>query len=355
MLGYSDPDYVLFVQERTLMAQRLDLAKKALVGEAVRVAEDVDQNAPSTAFSVSRAGVLSYWSGSRTISELTWVDRDGRNPQSTGVRGAIVNVAISRDGTRVAIDREDSVPPSIWMLDLARGGATSRVTSGDYSMSPVWSPDGTQLAFSAARAGPPNLYLTSIDRSRPDSRLTESQLVEFPFEWSPDGRFIVFGRQDPATSFDIWILPLTGDRTPRPFLNTPYAEWEGRVSPDGRWVAYSSDESGRTEVYVSKFPEHGDRQLVSTAGGYLPAWRADGRELYYRNAGRMMAVSVVTGDRFQAGVPRLLFDDPAIVSQSDAIGYAVAGNGRFLLNRLVERTSPPLTVVTDWRAALGQK
>ena len=254
VLGYSDPHFILFVRNRTLMAQQLDLANKALIGEAIRIAEDVDQNAPSTAFSVSRAGVLAYWSGSRAISELTWVDRDGTNARSVGVRGAMVNIAISRDGGRLAIDRMDSVPPSIWTLDLARGGATSRVTSGDYSMSPVWSPDATQLAFGSARQGPPNLYTTTIDRSRPDARLTESQLVEFPFDWSPDGRFLVFGRQDPSTGYDIWVLPLSGDCTPRSFLTTPFAEWEGRVSPDGQWLAYSSSESGRTEVYVAKFP-----------------------------------------------------------------------------------------------------
>ena len=352
VLGYSDPHFILFVRDRTLMAQQLDLANKTLIGEAIRIAEDVDQNAPSTAFSVSRAGVLAYWSGSRAISELTWVDRDGTNARSVGVRGAMVNIAISRDGGRLAIDRMDSVPPSIWTLDLARGGATSRVTSGDYSMSPVWSPDATQLAFGSARQGPPNLYTTTIDRSRPDARLTESQLVEFPFDWSPDGRFLVFGRQDPSTGYDIWVLPLSGDRTPRSFLTTPFAEWEGRVSPDGRWLAYSSSESGRTEVYVAKFPEYGDPQLVSTAGGNLPAWRADGRELYYRDEGRIMAVSVTTDGRFQAGVPRLLFDDPGMVSQNEPIGYAVGRDGRFLLNRFVERTSPPLTVVSDWRVGL---
>ena len=352
VLGYADPHFVLFVQDRTLMAQQLDLANKRLIGEAVRIAEDVDQNAPATAFSVSRAGVLAYWSGSRTISELTWVDRDGRNARNTGVRGAIVNIAISRDGGRLAIDRTDSVPPSIWTLDLARGGATSRVTSGEYAMSPVWSPDATKLAFGSARQGPPNLYTSTIDRSRPDDRLTESQFVEFPYDWSPDGRFLVFGRQQDA--YDIWVLPLSGDRTPRPYLTTPFAEWEGRVSPDGRWLAYSSNESGRTEVYVAKFPEYGDRQLVSTAGGNLPAWRADGRELYYRDEGRIMAVSVTTDGRFQAGVPRLLFEDPGIVSQNETLGYAVGRDGQFLLNRVVERTSPPLTIVTDWRAGLAR-
>jgi hypothetical protein len=176
--------------------------------------------------------------------------------------------------------------------------------------------------------------------------------VDFPLDWSADGQSIVFGRND-TTGPDLWILPMRGDRTPWPLVNTPFIEWEAAVSPDSKWMAYSSTESGRSEVYVMRFPEGGERRPISTAGGYLPRWRADGKELYYRDKQRIMAVAVTAGATFAVSTPRVLFEASAMPAETDGPqSYTVAPDGRFLLNTVVERTSPPLTVVSDWRVGL---
>ncbi len=146
----------------------------------------------------------------------------------------------------------------------------------------MWSPDGTQILYGAARDGPPNVWLTKLDRASPAERLTQSNLVEFPLDWTRDGKFAVSVRQDPKTDNDLWVLPMSADRTPYPIIQTPFSEIDPRVSHDGRWLAYASNESGRYEVYVTPFPTSGERWKVSTNGGERPTWRRDGRELFYR-------------------------------------------------------------------------
>ena len=202
-------------------------------------------------------------------------------------RGAFTNFQISADGRSLLTDRIDTSPASIWLFDLQRGGNT-RLTFDYYANNPVPSPDGSRFVFGSARDSPPNVYLKTIGSATEDERLTRSDLVDFPLDWSLDGQTVVFFRNDPKTGPDIWILPMVGDRTPKPIVNTPFTEWEAAVSPDGRWMAYSSNESGRSEVYVLRFPNGGDRRPISTGGGYLPRWRADGRELYYRDKQRIL-------------------------------------------------------------------
>jgi Tol biopolymer transport system component len=351
-LGFAEPDYLLFVQNRILMAQRLDVANSALADDVVRIAEGVSMDPPSAAFSVSAQGVLAYWSGSRMTSELIWVDRQGK-PLSAGpaVRGAFNNFSISADAGRVAIDRVDTNPFSIWTVDLARGGATTQVTSDFPTFGPVWSPDGTRILHAGARDGPPNIWVTKIDRASQPERITQSNLVEFPLDWTQDGRFAVSVRQDPKTNNDLWVLPMTGDRTPYPIVQASFNEVDGRVSSDGRWLAYASNESGRYEIYVTTFPKGGERWKVSTIGGELPKWRRDGRELFYREGSKLMAVSVDPGGEFAAGKPRMLFDG----LRTDVWhSYEPAVDGRFLVNREVERIDAPLTIVTDWRASISR-
>jgi eukaryotic-like serine/threonine-protein kinase len=351
-LGFTEPDYLLFVQDRNLMAQRLDIAHRSLVGDVIRIAEGVEMNPPSAAFSVSPQGVLAYWAGSRMTSELSWVDRQGKKLDGgPAIRGVFNNFSITADAGRVAIDRLDTSPFSIWTVDLERGGATMRVTSDFPAFGPVWSPDGTQILYSEARDGPPNVWLTKLDRASPAERLTQSNLVEFPHDWTRDGKFAVFVRQDPKTGEDIWVLPMTGDRTPHPIVNTPFSEYDPRVSHDGRWLAYASNESGRYEVYVTAFPTSSERWKVSTNGGERPTWRRDGRELFYREATKLMAVPVVSGRDFAAGTPTMLFEG---LRTDSGLSYDVALDGRFLVSRVVERTDAPLTLVTEWRAGISR-
>lgn len=353
-LGFTLPDYLVFERDRTVMAQRMDLSRLELTGEPMRVAEGVEVIGPTAAFSASASGVLAYWSGGLDITQLTWVRRDGTVVGTVGQPAGYRHLALSPDGRQVAADRFDT-PPSIWLLDVARGSAT-RVTFGaKFESSPVWSPDGQAIAFASARDSPPNVYLKRLGTSGEDERLFRDRLQSFPETWSPDGRFVAFDKIDPKTSDDIWVLPLFGDRKATPFLATSFAESYARISPDGRWMAYSSNESGKADVYVTRFPQPGGKWQVSSDGGSYPVWRHDGRELFYRaRDGKLMAVPVGPGSEFDPGVAVPLFEPHAAISDVGAgTFYDVAPDGRFLVNVLVERTSPPVTVVLNWPTAIA--
>jgi dipeptidyl aminopeptidase/acylaminoacyl peptidase len=262
-----------------------------------------------------------------------------------------MNVAVSRDGRQAAVDRFDATP-GIWLLDSARAG--TRITFGGlYESTPVWSPDATAFAFAAARNGPPSLYLQKVGAASEGDHLygTASQTL-FPQSWSHDGRFLAFASMDRQTEVDIWLLALTGERKPVPFLRTRFSETHARISPDGRWLAYVSDDTGRPSVYVTRFPEPGGKWLVSAAGGNFPVWRHDSRELYYRAFdGKLVAVPIGSGADFTHGEPVPLFEPRAAIGDLGfGTFYDVAPDGRFLINILVERTSPPVAVVLNWRA-----
>jgi Tol biopolymer transport system component len=353
-LGFSSPDFLFFLRDRTLMAQRLDLKRLDLAGEPIRVAEGVDRLGYGATFAVSASGTLVYWTGDRTITQPTWFQRDGTAVGTLGPPAAYMNVALSFDGRQAAIDRFD-LTPGIWLLDRARGTTTRSTFGGRYESTPVWSPDASAFVFAAARDTPPNLYLKKLGTAGEEERLFRNVLQSYPQSWSPDGRFIAYVTIDPKFgSSDIWILPLFGDRTPTPFLQTQFSERHARISPDGRWMAYSSNESGKPGVYVTRFPDGSGKWTVSTSGGNYPVWRRDGRELFYRASdGTLMAVPVAPGADFEAGAPIPLFK-PRAVEGPLGVGtfYDVALDGRFLINIFVERTSPPATVVLNWRAGI---
>ncbi len=352
VLGFSAPDVLFFVRERTLTAQRFDLNRLEVSGEPIRVAEGVYHLGLSATFAVSLSGTLVYWTGDQTITQPTWFQRNGTEAGTVGRPGPYINLALSFDGRQVAIDRFD-LRPAIWLLDPARG-TESRATSGSfYESTPVWSPGGKSFVFAAGRDTPPNLYLKKIDTAGEEDRVFRSMLQSFPQSWSPDGRLIAYVTVDPKTSSsDIWLVPANGERKPTPFLQTPADEAYARISPDGRWLAYSSNESGTPSIYVTRFPAAVGKWPVSPGGGRFPVWRRDGRELFYRAAdGTLMAVPIGPGAEFAPGAPIALFRPRAAVSGL-GLGwfYDVAPDGRFLVNVFVERTAPPATVVLNWRA-----
>lgn len=207
-LGFTLPDYLVFEHDRTVMTQRMDLNRLEVTGDPVRVAEGVAVIGPTAAFSVSASGVLAYWSGGQSITQLTWVRRDGTVAGTVGQPGGYLNIALSPDGRQVAVDRFDTTP-SIWILDVARGTATRATFGGKFESSPVWSPDGHAIAFASARDSPPNLYLKRLGTSGDDERLFRDRLQSFPESWSPDGRFLALAKVDPKSGDDIWVLPLS--------------------------------------------------------------------------------------------------------------------------------------------------
>jgi Tol biopolymer transport system component len=352
--AYAPPGYLLYSREGTLLAQRLDTRSMQLVGEAfplgaaVAVGGGVRRD-----FSVSAEGTLAYTIGTPE-RRLIWVDRSGRPVGTAGEPGYYVHVELSPDDARAALERLDSPGgiSDVWVFDFSRGTSSRFTFDPGFDFNPVWSPDGGRIAFASNRAGAYHLYQRA-SAGGPEERLLESSAVLYATQWSPDGRFIVYEAFDPKTRGDLWVLPVTGDRKPMVFAATEFSEVQGQLSPDGRWMAYRSNESGREEIYVQPFPPTGGKWQVSNGGGQ-PRWRRDGRELYYvAPDSSLMAVSIAAGPTFQAGVPKALFE-----SRVEATGikypYAIARDGQRFLLLIEEPKSPAITVVINWTALLKQ-
>ena len=360
---YLPAGWLLWVREgtHTLVAQRLDVEKAALTGEPVSVADGmaVDDSFYWNAVSVAAAtGLVAYRTGAGNQRQLTWVDRSGQARVTLGEpNGGLRNPRVSPDGHRVVVSRAVQSNLDLWVLDAAR---TSRVTfdaAGD--MFPVWSPDGTRIVFGSTRTGPFDLYQRLTSGAGAEELLVASSQAKVPSSWSADGRFLLFLSNDPQTNGDLWVMPMVGDRKPAVFLKTPFREAYGVFSPDGRWVAYHSNESGRPEVYVRPFIPPGTagtagvQWQVSTSGGVYPVWRPDGRELYYLNpAGAMMAAPItVTGTTLEPGASRVLFPTRIVSGGVDAqLGwqYDVAPDGRFLINTELDSAAAPITLLQNW-------
>ncbi len=347
---YAATGHLLFIRGSTLMAQPFDADRADFSGDAFRVADNVGVSLVSAgaAFSVSDTSVLVYWTRLESVSEPAWFDRSGKPLGSVGEEGRYTQVALAPDGTKVALSRNDEDGQTdTWLLDLARGIST-RFTF-ERSVDPVWSPDGRSVAF-ARRGNPNRIYRKSVDGG--DELLVwEGSEVRNPDSWSPDGRLIAYH----GAGRSIGVVPLTGDAKPMVWLDTPFMKDEPHFSPDGRWMAYQSNEAGQTDVYVEAFPGPGQKIRISTSGGGAPRWRADGRELFYLiPAGTLMAVALKPGPRLEAGVPQPLFQTPITNVVLNIDQYDVTGDGqRFLvLTPTSNARQPPITVVVNWTAGL---
>jgi Tol biopolymer transport system component len=345
---------LLYVREGTLLAHPFDATALKFTGEPIPVAEQVQYFLPTgyADFSVSE-GLLAYRAGV-IASRLVWFDRYGRELGVVGAPGQYEEPRLSPDEKKVAVGLVDSRTGTldIWALDLTRELATRITATRPYTeYGPAWSPDGRHLAFVADPNGPPHLYRKMASGEGDAEMLLPPSDVQWAYDWSADGRFIVYAEAGAKTRMDLWILPLDGDRKPFPFLMTLFNEKEARFSPDGRWVAYVSDESGKNEVYLQPFQKSGEKWRISTAGGSQPVWRRDGKELFYLAAdNKLMAVPVKIGASFEAGAPTALFRvDPAAEH-----AYDVTADGqRFLVNTNMSRAeSLPITAVVNWAASL---
>jgi Tol biopolymer transport system component len=271
---------------------------------------------------------------------------------------------LSPDAARVAISVVDASRRTrdIWIHDLKRNVRARYTFDAGEDWTSTWSPDGTRLAFSAGRPSPLDLYQQAANGSSREERLLGGGGNRYASSWSPDGRLIMYstGNAGSQTGNDIWVLPTSGDRKPRPFLETRFNETEGRFSPDGRWVAYRSNESGRDEVYVMPFPGPGGKWQVSTAGGVQPRWRRDGRELFYLAGGNAVMSADVNGSgaAFEVGAVRRLFEARLRMEAYRGFGqgdvYDVFPDGqRFLIDMVTnEREPQPFRVITNWTSTL---
>ncbi len=358
----SQQGHLLFLREQTLMAQPFDAARRRLAGAPFPVAGPISTIGPLRAFAASANGVLAYRSGGGRNAQLLWFDREGR-AQSAGSSADLVDLSLSPDQRRLAFTEgePDSQLRDIWLLEWA-GKIRSRLTShaGEDSH-PVWSPDGSRIAFASARDGPLNLYVKAASGAGSEQLLLKTDRPKDPSDWSPDGRYLVYSERDPKTGNDLWVFPLSGPegapRKPQLYLQTEFNETHGQFSPDGRFLAYTSDESGRNEVYVRPFPAaSGGRWQVSSGGGGQPRWGRDGKELYYIAPDkRLVAVEVKTGQTFERGNSKPLFDTH-IVGTHDLAGsrtfrYAPSADGqRFLVASASEAETGGITVVLNWAA-----
>ncbi len=355
----SEGGWLLWVRSGTLVAQRLNLAQAALTGEVVTLADPVvvDASANAAAVSASADGLVAYRTGRGNRQQLTWVDRSGK---ALGTQGApddsLLTPSVSPDGQRVAAARTVQGNTDLWLLDGPR--ATRLTFDAPRDEFAIWSPDGRQMAFASNRAGPRDLYLQMASGGSAEERLVVSPQTKIPTDWSADGRFLLYYSIDPQTNRDIWVLPLTGDRTPQTLLKTPFDERNGTFSPDGRWMAYQSNESGRDEIYVRPVvgttPAGGQWQ-VSTNGGVFPRWRHDGRELYYLapSAAMMAAPIAITGASVVPGEPVTLFPTRIVGGGADrGLGrnYDVTRDGRFLVNTELTEAAAPITLIQNWNS-----
>jgi Tol biopolymer transport system component len=357
---YAD-GYLLFMRQGTLLAQSFDAARLRTMGEAFPVAEDVDFNATlaAAAFSASTTGGLTYRTGANPRTQLTWVDRAGKALGAIGQPGVYRNPALSPDGARLAVNAIDTQhrTQDLWLVELARGVASRFTFDPGNDIYPVWSPDGSRIVFGSDReGGVPQLYQKRADGVGIEEPVVTSSLNMLPHGFSPDGRLVLYralvdGRQQ------IGIVPLVGERMLRLFDPSPSIQGASQVSPDGRWLAYNSNESGRTEVYVQSFPAPGGgKWQISKDGGQFPRWRRDGRELFYiASDRRLMAVPVRSATSLDVGAAVPLFEAHLLQGGLGIrLQYDVARDGqRFLLNVPVEdAAASSITVVLNWAAGL---
>jgi eukaryotic-like serine/threonine-protein kinase len=362
---YVQSGQLLFMRGDVLMAQPFDLRNLTLGGEPRSVADHIETGTaagtslPAATFAASPNGVLVWrrvFQSSQSLPQ--WFDRNGKKLGSVGEAADYSNPALSPDDTKLAVGIRDPQTKTrdIWIFDLLRGTKTRLTFDPADDLDPIWSPDGTQIAFTSNRTGQRNIYRKPADGSGSEELLLGGKEGQENVEdWSRDGKYLMYNLQ-PGGAAHLYVLPLA-DRKPVPFQNTEFRTQQGQFSPNGRWVAYRSMESGRPEVYLQGFSldssQARGKWQVSVAGGEIPRWRRDGKELYFEFNSSYFAVDVKTdGASFEAGIPRLLFEAPTIFSNTGgAQPYVVTHDGqRFLVLAPVEKTSnQPLEVLVNWR------
>jgi len=348
---YVEPGYLLFLRGGILLAQPFDAGSLRTTGSAQSVAESVSTG---TSFSVSRNGLLLYQTASE--AQLTWVDPDGKKISTVGDPGYLSSPYLSPDGRYAMVT---VLPPGqknqkLWLYDLNQGTASPFTFGNGDDLYPTWSPDSRQVAFASTRGGSQeDIYVKPVGGGSSEQLVLGDEGNKEPDRWSADGRYILFDYTSTKTkATDIWALPMFGDHKPFPVVQGPEIDYYGMFSPDGKWVAYESDESGRGEIYVVPFPGPGGKWQVSTRGGLQPLWPPGKELLYWGVDSRMFAVEYATqGPNFIAGKSRVLFGGR---SWASAAGFDVSRNDKRWLFALPvgEPNASPLILTTNWTAML---
>lgn len=347
---YVDSGHLLYIENDTLVAAPFDLAHGTVGGMATPVAQNVllPRVSDGEAFSVAR-GFLSFRTGARA-EQLVWFTRDGKRLGVVDGPTALRNPMVSPDGSLLLATGVPSRDPGLWLVDL-KGNASTRL--GPDGIGPVWSPDGHRIAFTTQ--GGLDIYTSSTVGRTDNKLLLHDAHRKVLQDWSPDGRFMVFSRSM-GTQLDLWLLPVGDPGHARPLLTTAANERGAAISPDGRWLAYTSDESGQWEVYLQEFPGLGSKRVVSIGGGGGPYWRRDGRELFYLSPDRsLMSVDIKLGTSPAVSRPRVLFRAPTAGDASEARNHFIAATDgqSFLINVMEDsRERGAITVMINWKARL---
>jgi len=330
---YSSTGHLLYARGDVVFVAPFDSKRLEVTGPSAPLLNDVETDRPlATAFfAVSSDGTAAYLRKAPPAEqEVVWIDRKGTT-QSISTIPAFGIARVSPEGQRIAVEITGSDRTDLWVYDLP-GGSRTRLTFEADNQHPVWSPDGRQILFESNRVPPYNVYVISADGTGEPRQITHRSRSVYGACWS--GRIVAFETKVPTTGFDIWMMDIEDEKTARPFLNSRFDERSPSLSPDGRWIAYITDESGRSEVYVQPFPGPGPKWRISTDGGSgLPRWSRDARRLFYRYENKLMEVDIETKPTFRPGKPRLVFETTFNV-------FDVAPDGRFLLLRDKEKPKP---------------
>jgi serine/threonine protein kinase/Tol biopolymer transport system component len=358
MLTYAPPGYLLFVRDRTLVAQPFDAKAMKTTGEPVPLAEQIGTDSVGLArFSVSWDGVLAYRTG-ESGDRMLWTDRSGKELGDLGDPGEYREPSLSPAADRLAFDLRDprAGKEDVWIRDLERGVNSRFTFAAGNAFAPLWSPDGNRIVFYSDREGSPGLYEKLASGQGDEKLLLKTEVLTIPANFSPDGRFLAYSSRNPKTGWDILILPTTGDGKPMPFAAAAFNELNPKFSPDGRFLAYQSNESGRLEIYAQSFPGPGGKWQISSTGGSDPHWRPDGKELYYRGLDqKIMAVEIRGGDTLQASVPQALFQGRVHIGNARNKFLPAPDGQRFLFVAPLGRESmTPTTIVLNWFGGLGR-
>jgi serine/threonine protein kinase len=357
--AYADPGYLVYMRDnKTLVAQPFDRRRYVLSGEPHTLSDEVLYlpGVDRAIFSVSSGEVLVTQTGKgASLSQLTWFDRSGKPAGTVGVPGSYSNVRLSPDGRRVAADQADpdGRNTDIWILEPARDTTTRLTFDSTFHTTPIWSPDGKQILFSSLRKPGFDLFLKNADGSGSEEEVANLGAVSQvnPWDWSRDGKYVLCRKGN-----ELWYLSWP-ERVARPLLQAKWTVRNAQFSPDGRWMAYASNETGKMEIYVSPFLSATGKWQLSTGGGQEPRWRQDGKELFYVSAeGKMMAVAVTAGASFEAGSPVALFQTHRrqSIAAQDVFSYDVSGGGqRFLIaTKVDEANAAPLSALLNWASEM---
>jgi len=350
---YAAPGFLIYSHEETLLAQRFDARSGRLAGEPFSIAEHVGRMtvAQGVQFSVSENGVLAYRIASGPVaSQLAWYSRDGKRLAPVGEPGPFGGIVLSPDDKRLAVERTDSRlgTEDLWTLELGSGVFSRLTFDASDDTDPVWSPDGRQLLFASNRKDTFQIYRKTLGGG--DEELVfASQEDQFPKAWSKDGRSAVVINESGKSFYE---LPLAGERKPHTILQSEFNKDGPHISPDGHWVAYTSIESGRWEVYIAQFPSLSEKRQVSSNSGSQALWRKDAKELFYLTMdGKLMVVEVRGGVTLETGPPKTLFQTPLRITATDS-QYCVTGDGkRFIFREPASESVTPFSVVLNWTAA----